>query len=249
MEKFSYALEFYYRKIFDLKNVDLFSKKVNEATKVENYFSKKILNLEYLREYIIKSYLFEPELEEVDRINYIKGLIYASDIIDYEDALKFFNDLNKNLYVTKKMTLLEQMNYMEDTSNDDFLHGIYNSARSKYIEIHCDIPRFDNEDECYETDQDFNIVSCDYENTMDFEELPENFEPVSMSHQLFEFKNNVPKIIDEIIKRNHINKNDSGMVRLGAERWLTFYLSFMEHGYNSKIKSLEYENENLSDYL
>lgn len=70
-----------------------------------------------------------------------------------------------------------------------------------------------------------------------------------MSHQLFEFKNNVPKIIDEIIKRNHINKNDSGMVRLGAERWLTFYLSFMEHGYNSKIKSLEYENENLSDYL
>lgn len=41
MEKFSYALEFYYRKIFDLKNVDLFSKKVNEATKVENYFSKK----------------------------------------------------------------------------------------------------------------------------------------------------------------------------------------------------------------
>lgn len=69
MEKFSYALEFYYRKIFDLKNVDLFSKKVNEATKVENYFSKKILNLEYLREYIIKSYLFEPELEEVDRIN------------------------------------------------------------------------------------------------------------------------------------------------------------------------------------
>ena len=66
MEKFSYALEFYYRKIFDLKNVDLFSKKVNEATKVENYFSKKILNLEYLREYIIKSYLFKPELEEVD---------------------------------------------------------------------------------------------------------------------------------------------------------------------------------------
>ena len=39
------------------------------------------------------------------------------------------------------------------------------------------------------------------------------------------------------------------MVRLGAERWLTFYLSFMEHGYKSKIKSLEYENENLSDYL
>lgn len=139
MEKFSYALEFYYRKIFDLKNVDLFSKKVNEATKVENYFSKKILNLEYLREYIIKSYLFEPELEEVDRINYIKGLIYASDIIDYEDALKFFNDLNKNLYVTKKMTLWEQMNYMEDTSDDDFLHGMYNSARSKYIVIYLDL--------------------------------------------------------------------------------------------------------------
>lgn len=249
MEKFSYALEFYYRKIFDLKNVNLFSKKVNEATKVENYFSKKILNLEYLREYIIKSYLFEPELEEVDRINYIKGLIYASDIINYEDALKFFADLNENLHCTKKMILWEQKNYTEDTSDVDFLHGMYSSAIPKYIEIRSNIPRFDNEDEYYEAEQNFDTVSCYYENTMDFEELPETVEPVSMSHQLFEFKNNVPKIIDEIIKRNHINKNDSGMVRLGAERWLTFYLSFMEHGYDSKIKSLEYENENLSDCL
>ena len=89
MERFSYALEFYNNKFYDLNNVNLFKRKVNEAERIEEFFSSIIPNIDCVRMYILRSYRFNKKYNFKNRINYIKGLIFADNVIDFNDIIEF----------------------------------------------------------------------------------------------------------------------------------------------------------------
>ena len=87
MERFSYALEFYNNKFYDLNNVNLFKRKVNEAERIEEIkkLQKEATYLEYHE---------DNKYKEIDSIikEKTKELNNNSKYQEYLSKLKKFNN-------------------------------------------------------------------------------------------------------------------------------------------------------------
>lgn len=164
----NYAIEFYEKKIFSLEEPKLFKEKVDEANKIEYYFSKVLPNTEYIIPYILMSYSFEKDLSCNDRIKYIIGLVYASDYVDLDDLFSLPYDkinLNKILfekekendkkdvnnepedYRTAKISIWKFTAYSRGCNNEEFLDGLEDDIN--YIE----------DDTCIEENHSNEVVS------------------------------------------------------------------------------------------
>ena len=108
MANFDYANVFYKNKIFSLSDVNLFRNKVEEAEKIDNFFLYVIPNMNHIRDYIIYSYIFEKNLAIEDRINYIKGLVYASDYGKSKNKTIIITTL-KNILFGNLLHILSQL--------------------------------------------------------------------------------------------------------------------------------------------
>ena len=93
MEKFSYGLEFYKNNIYKLEDTNLFKRKVKEAEKIEKVLFNTLSNIELVRKYVLRSYYFDKKITFEDRIDFIKGLILADNVISYKDAFEFCEEI------------------------------------------------------------------------------------------------------------------------------------------------------------
>lgn len=129
MEKFSYAYEFYKENIYELDDIKFYENKVKEAEKVEEYYSKILPNISIIRPYIIMSYKLEKVIGYKNRVRYVRGLIYASDYIDFNDAANITSDINmfyeKGLIIPKfkKTSIWNVMEYVESSNYTKILSG------------------------------------------------------------------------------------------------------------------------------
>lgn len=259
MEKFSYALEFYNNKFYDLNNVNLFKRKVNEAERIEEFFSSIIPNIDCVRMYILRSYRFNKKYNFKNRINYIKGLIFADNVIDFDDITEFEKAMDDKIYIEAKKSVWKNKGYVEDALCEDFLEGEFEDNALNLIELFGSyVPSFSDDDitsvNFEKDDEEMNPTilqmlcnNDDYDD--EFEDVSSDFVPMSACEKINQFIENKDKIINDIIERKSIDVKNEKMVRKGIEDWLDFSINSIQDLYNLKIKSLKLKDENISKYL
>ena len=278
MEKFSYALEFYRQNIFSLDDVDNFKLRVEEAEFIDSYFKDIIPNLDYLRPYVLLSYRFNKEINDYDRINYIKGLIYANDYVDFEDfknILDDYGDTEINFEDTiDNIKELYDENDLRKTSTWKFTGYSVLSNNPKYL-----LYEIDDYEEYKESnsnvvnnliiDKGKNIDNKTTTLVKDVEDeikeeinatknaselLNYEIEPTLSVEQKVElFKKHKDRYIDSYIKYNLkqmlLSKEDVYMVKLAMNDWLDFIFTSMEDLIYIRNESLRYKDENIAKYI
>ena len=274
MEKFSYAVEFYREGIFDLDNVELFKRKVEEAQKIENYFSKLVPNVSFIRPYILNSYKFEKIIGYVNRIRYVRGLIYASDYIDFEDVLAVADDI-KIFYEnglldedSKKSSLWKELEYIETSNYDKILSG-YNYDDEEELEdedsfeideklvdllnnnqIELQSEEMNNLVKIFE--DEMNGSNCDEEYEEDFDD--DNIEAyISIGEKLNRFRKNSSVYIENTIKsklsNGSIKNEDIPMIKRAMKRWFKTMFYIVERIDEFDCKEYNYNDENINRFL
>lgn len=263
MDKFSYGIEFYKNELFDLENVNLFKRKVKEATEIEKFFSNIILNKDAIRMYILRSYKMNKTFGKINRIKYIKGLIYADNIIDFNDIKEFANLLENKVFLQSKNSVWRNKGYIEDSSNNDFLEGEFDNCKLNVIELFdsyydyynsydmndTNFSEFDSDDDNEEKAISQMLDSSNEDYNDEFEDMSENLIPISVIEKINIFKENKEKIINDIIIKKHIDNEDKKIVRKGIEDWFNFSIESIQDLYSIRINSLILKDENLSNYL
>ena len=255
MERFSYDLEFYKNNLFDLDNIKLFKRKVKEAKEIESFFWKIIPNIEYIRKYILRSYYMNKSYGKITRIRYIKGLILADSIIDFDDIREFSSIVSENIFIEDKITLWRNKEYVKDSLDEQILNDKYQDTSLNVIESINNVDPLYIDDYIDEEIEDdigttlLKITSDNSEYTGENEILSENYVPMSLEQKIYEFKKNKSKIINDIIKIKNISKEEEKIVKKGMRDWLNFAIDSLETIYKLKINSLTLNDKNLYKYL
>ena len=259
MKKFSYELEFYKRELFSLDNIPLFKRKVKDAYEVEKYFAKVLPNVQYVRKYILRSYALNKKYERLNRIRYIKGLIYASNYIDFNDIEDFSEYIEDVLYPDIKSSLFEYTNFDDNKDNpslfeQDLEYQVHDSVLStvpliqQEYEYKLDTSNIDNEE--YSEDEDDNDNEDESDEELDdyYKEI-EKFNLLHPKDKIELFKKYKKKYINDIINIKEIKEEDIKIVRKGMTDWINFAITSLEDIYNLKEYTLRYNDENISKYL
>lgn len=257
MEKFSYGLEFYKNNIYKLEDTDLFKRKVKEAEKIERVLFNTIPNIELVRKYVLRSYSFDKKITFKDRIDFIKGLILADNVISYTDVFEFSDHLENQVDAYPNETDWKNLGYVIDMTNLELL-----SEENTFNLIETFSSDEFNVDDFYDYYQDSESETTDeiitekeendeevYKDTISFDELDSNRISVSSKQKLDLFIQNKDNIINEIIKRKNISSESQKMVRKGMNKWLDYVLTTMNDLYNIRVSTLTYKAKNASDYL
>lgn len=264
--EFSYALEFYNNKIFNFDDVKLYKNKVKEAQKIERFFLGIIPDVDVIRKYILRSYKFNKKITFKNRINYIKGLILADEIVNLDDLDEFFYNVENKICLAESESLWKYKGNIVSLDNDDFLEGKFDGSSTMIVELYSDdvntyFENYSNEENDYDDYNDEydeeaseeqdkkNIIVDNYAEIIEFDELDDRFIPLNLKEKVDIFNKNKRIIVSEIIKRKNINSNDSIYVKRGMYAWLNYILNNMEAYYNISVKTLEYKNKNASDYI
>ena len=145
MEKFSYALEFYHRDLFDLNNVDEFQRAVEVAEATENHFMKYTSAIETIRVNILLSYRFKRDLSLEDRINHVRGISYSKQFLNEEDVFKMIQEFDKKEKKIYERSLFDvriissefdyefYYNYFENFFKDENVDKLKNSPMIKEL--------------------------------------------------------------------------------------------------------------------
>ena len=257
MEKFSYGLEFYKNNIYKLEDTALFKRKVREAEKIEKVLFNIIPNIEVVRKYILRSYCFNKKITFKDRVNFIKGLILADSVINYNDIFEFGEHLENQVNAYSNETNWKELGYVIDLNNTNIVNDSFD--KNNYIETFTsdefNIDSFYDylSEEKVESDNEIiteeDIDEDTIKETVDFDEL--NFRNISITskEKLDLFIQNKNNIINEIIRRKEIPIQEEKMVKKGMNVWLNYALTFMKDLYNIRINTLTYQAKNASDYL
>ncbi len=257
MEKFSYGVEFYKRGLFSLDNIPLFKRKVKDADEVEKYFAKVLPNVQYVRKYILRSYVLNKKYEKLNRIRYVKGLIYAANYIDFNDIQDFSEYIDEVLYPDIKSSLFEYTNFDNNEDNpslfeQDLEYKVHSSVLSTIPSIQQEyeyelyIGNTDNEE--YSEDDDENEDVSDEELDDSYIEI-QKFDVIHPKNKIELFKKYKKKYINDIINIKEIKKEDVKIVRKGMNDWINFAITSLEDIYNLKEYTLRYTDENISKYL
>lgn len=114
MANFNYGVEFYRRNLYALEDKQ-FKRRVREAEKLEKYFLEKNGNIDLIRENILISYHLNKKLTITNRLNYIRGIIYARQYIDYKDIEEFRIRLEEEF---EARNLEDTLFHLKDSTND-----------------------------------------------------------------------------------------------------------------------------------
>ena len=250
MEKFSYGLEFYKNKIYKLEDTDLFKIKIKEAEKIEKVLFNTLSNIELVRKYVLRSYYFDKKITFEDRIDFIKGLILADNVISYKDAFEFCEEIQDQMKVYKYDTVWKRNGYFMDSSK------IYlPSEEADYIDIseiysvdEIDSSIFDKVPELKSV-YDMGWIGCDSCIGISGEGKTDEVNSSGFFQKLNKFIENKDYIINEIINHKNIPKDRQKMVRKGMDKWLDYVLSIMKDSYDIRVATLTYKAKNASDYL
>ena len=247
MEKFSYGLEFYYNEIFSLEDEKLFKRKVKEAKKVDEYFSSFGLNIDYIRPYILYAYKLNKNLGIKNTIRYVKGLIYATDYVDFDDVENIISDYN----------LIE--NIVSDESDNDSLWsytGFLSSSNTEAFENNSEDDLIDTSNNSFELDNKTfeNIaksINKEEENEEEIEDIPIEYISVLEKLDLFKRKAKIyiKTTIEYKLNENKIDTSDIPMVKKGMKDWFNIIFSSMEDLIKINDMTLKYNDKNVIKYL
>ena len=250
MEKFSYGLEFYKNKIYKLEDTDLFKSKIKEAEKLEKVLFTTIPNIELVRKYVLRSYYFDKKITFEDRIDFIKGLILADNVISYKDVFEFCEEIQDQMKVYKYDTVWKQNGYFMDSSK------IYlPSEEDDYIDVSeiYSVEEIDGSfyDKIPDLKNVFDIGWIECASCIGVSKEGKTAEVVSSGffQKLNKFIENKDYIINEIINHKNIPKDRQEMVRKGMDKWLDYVFGIMKDSYDIRVATLTYKAKNASDYL
>ncbi len=257
MKKFSYALEFYKEGLFDLNNTKLFKLKVKEAEEIEKYFNQVIPNIELVRKYVFRSYIFNKKIRGLRRIAYIKGLIYAENYVDINDLFEFNEYISENLTTEPKESLWKYKRYSENIKSEDEFEGTIednNTSSELIIKVDYENISFDEEDEDeYESEyaeaEQLDKILTKMDELEEFENLDDEFMPIHPKEKLKEFKSLKEKYIAKTIEEKKISDEEKSMVKKGMNDWINYILNSMQDVYDLNEKVLRFNDENISKYL
>ena len=120
MKKFSYALEFYNNGTFSLDELKTFEKEVKIAEATEDHFRLFTNEIEAIRDNILISYKFKKELPLEDRINYVRGIVYARQFMDDKDVIQLIEEFDR-----KDKYIYEKSLFSIRTLSDEFDYAFY----------------------------------------------------------------------------------------------------------------------------
>ena len=269
MVKFNYGLYFYKENIYSLNNPKLFGIRVTEAEEIDEYFSQIMPNIDHVRPYILLSYRMNKNIRDLDRINYIIGLIYANNYIDMNDveqlpqqfeAYDSYYGLETSLF---KTSIWNESGFRKDTN--DLKNNLHILSRketdeniSKYIENHQDIKftgLIKNSGLNKLNDTTTSVYDEEDEEEKEVEEEMYNNElfEISIEAKIDIYKNHAKKYIKDCIKSGIKNKTiyeeDVKMVKAGMNAWFRYVFDIMDDLVEIRNKTFELRNENICDFL
>lgn len=258
MEKFNYGKYFDEHNIFKIENKEEISKMkiaVEDANMIEKYFFRIVPNVEQIRKMIAFSFRLNKDLSRIDRVNYIRGLVYCEDYIDLDDIKSFYNLLTDYTYVVDVPSIFAEKSY-ELIDGEDFFENVMAIENLKNrikppiyqdgeIEIEMNIDEED--EESIETARSMieKIINFSERNTSiikeetndDTSEEEKNYEDIeyidiSPKEKIELFKQNFEKYIEIVFKNKNIDleKNDKAaiMIKLGMKDWFNYIIEIIE---------------------
>lgn len=258
MQKFNYGKCFDEHNIYSIENEEEISKMkkaVEDANMIEKYFFRIVPNIEQIRRMIVFSFRLNKDLSKFDRINYIRGLIYCEDYIDFDDVKSFYNLLTDYTYVIDVPSVFAEKSY-EVVDGVDFFEDVMAIENFKNrikppiyqdgeIEIEMNIDEED--EESIETARSMieKIINFSERNTSiikeetnddtpEKEKSDDNIEYIDISpkEKIELFKQNFEKYVELVFKNKNIDleKNDKAakMIKLGMSDWFNYIIEIIE---------------------
>lgn len=251
MEKFSYTLELYKSKIFNIdtdKDCKELKKATEDAEKIELYFND-VINKDLLRKNIILSFWFKKNMDYKDRINYIRGIVYSRRYIDYNDVYSLLDELEKEIPVPETTVFEEKGDYTY-LNQDFFLDAFYEDIRTNYesyiayqqslkdVQNSSNVRMtliYDKEDE--ENDDFDDEELTDEEARIKMveeleEELKEGIINLTQKEKIELFEDNFENYINIMLKRKNvttdINNRGRQYIVIGMRDWFYYIIGMMK---------------------
>lgn len=265
MDKFNYGKYFYEHKIFDIEDLselDKMSQAIEDAKKIENYFFKIVPNIDKIKNIIAFSFKLNPYLNYIDRINYIRGIAYSQDYIDYDDVVSFYN-LMTDSYAIDVPTIFKEKAFCEEKDSDFFdelmvvdkLYG--NNIFNDFI-YNIEDENIENENEEDEEEFDTNNKDCnvgikheDGEN--DSADIEDNIIDVTPIQKINGFKKNFNRYVDMVLECKNIDEDKNSkaytLVILGMTDWFNFVMDELETINNIVEEEKKCLRNKLSDFV
>lgn len=257
MQKFNYGKCFDEHKIYSIENEEEISKMkkaVEDANMIEKYFFRIVPNVEQIRRMIIFSFRLNKDLSRIDRVNYIRGLIYCEDYIDFDDVKSFYNLLTDYTYVIDVPSVFAEKSYEVVDGADFFedvmaIENLENRVKpiinqDSEIEIEMNIDEDDTEGIEAARSMVEKIINFSEKNTSitkeetnddtSEEEKSDDIEYIDISpkEKIELFKQNFEKYVELVFKNKNIDleKNDKAakMIKLGMSDWFNYIIEIIE---------------------
>lgn len=141
MEKLNYYEEFYYNEIMDIDEMLEHKEQIEYATKIEKYLSSISNDKETIRSVILCSFRFHHVMEYEERLNHIRGIIYASHYISSDDVRLYScannNEVSTEEFMMKKArdkSLFEVRTYSNPYDYEFFRYYMDNASSKTVVE-------------------------------------------------------------------------------------------------------------------
>lgn len=245
MEKYSYTLELYKSKVFNIdtkEDCNALKKASEDAEKIELYFND-VPNKDILRENIILSFWFNKHMDYKDRINYIRGLVYSRRYIDYKDVFSLLDEIEQNIPV-RETTIFEEKGFSTFMDQDFFLEAFYEDIRSNF-ENYVEEQRRNQEDE--KNNKGYIVIDSEDDIDMEDEETREEIKnavealeeelangmiDLTPKEKVEQFKDNFERYIDIMLKRKNVtddvNNRGRNYIIIGMRDWFYYIIGIME---------------------
>lgn len=257
MVDFNYGKYFYEHKIFNIEDdsqINKMSKAIEDAKRIEKYFFKIVPNIDKIQSIIAFSFKINPCLEYIDRINYIRGIVYSQDYIDYNDVIEFYNLITNYEYVVDIPTIFNEKAFCE-FENTDFFDNlmvvnklyeedifsnfiIYNSSEEE--------DEYDEDEEQEDNDFDSNEIPAlvcegakiinnleEGTNNVQISEFSEdNTIDITPKQKIAEFKENFNRYVNMVLECKNIDKDKNPkaymVIILGMTDWFNFVIDIID---------------------
>ena len=272
MEEFNYAKYFNDHNIFDITSKDeLYKMKraLEDCKKIEKYFFTVLPNINAIKNIIAFSFKLNRTLRYRNRIEYIRGIIYSQDYIDFNDVIKFSNLVTDYGYVVDLPTIFNEkcdteyadIDFFEDLMIIDNLNGKSAYDALSYMEFE-DENEEDDEPEDEDDKQIDGIVTMlkNINNSIGEKEEVKRDVPfdkrmiqITPEKKIENFKKNFRKYINIVFESKEINKEQDKReytyVVLGMKDWFKFVIDIIETIYNISKEEKRTLRKKLSDFV